>query len=128
MQGRIPVPSLNREFLPVIEAEVRRSENSLAPISESESDREEMRQCFIGMAALFPMQDIGEEGFTIKASILSEIFDKYPLFALKEACVDFAKTGEWFPRPKELIERIESIIGRKQVKIKRLLELKGKIA
>jgi hypothetical protein len=124
---RQPVPFFSKEFMPVIQDEITRIEASFTPIAGSKTDERKMFECFVGLAAIFPMQDIGEHGFQIKQSILNQIFAEYPIKYLTEACVDFARTGEWFPRPKELIALIETAMGREKTKLKNLRELSEKI-
>lgn len=121
-----PVPALSHEFLPLIDVEIDEIETSLLPIKDTPHHEKSMMECFVGMAAMFPMQDIGVDGFAIKHSILKTIFAEYPYPLLREACVDFAKTGEWFPRPKELIERIERYKSREVNKLSHLKELRDK--
>lgn len=127
MENYVPIPELSELYLPVITEMQEEMKRDLLPIGENQEQQKQMFECFIGLAALFPMQDIGEQGFHIKQSILNQIFCEYPLKHLKIACVEFAKTGEWFPRPKELIERIAGSIKMEEINIKRLDELKSKV-
>lgn len=127
LEGRNHVPALSPEYATAITHRIEEIQLSLAPIADNVDHQNQMVECFIGLAALFPIQDIGEHGFSIKHSILNQIFSEYPLQHLKQACVDYARTGEWFPRPKELIERIEKLMSSDQLKLCRLQELKDKM-
>jgi hypothetical protein len=127
MEGRTPVPSLPASYGQIIPQEIDLAERSLIPMRASPEQQQEFTKTIIGLSVLFPIKDMGEDGFALRQGLLNHLFADYPIEMIREACLDYAKTGEWFPRPKDLIERIERLVANRKTEITKLNELLSKI-
>jgi hypothetical protein len=118
---------LPSHFLPALNLEIERCKQSLEPISEVPGDEQAFKECIIGLSVLFPIQDMGEDGFALRQGILNDIFFDYPIEMVRKACSDYARSAEWFPRPKQLIDRIEVLIGSRKCEMSNLEKLKANV-
>lgn len=60
------------------------------------------------LASALPAQRTDNDTGRLKLAVYATMLDGYPLAALKAACRQCLKELDWFPTPKQLIERIEA--------------------
>lgn len=123
----VKIPALDASYLPLLMAMLDDSRRALRPMRESKEDARRFTQAVIALSALFPIQDLGEEGFGLRQALLNRVMEDYPISVLEEACTLYARTGEWFPKPKDLIEIADRILHNRKRTVEKLIRLEAAI-
>lgn len=95
----------------------------LSPVAGSKANADQFTTILKQLAAVFPVQDIGQEGQKLRGMAFMDVFRDTSVHAFTEAAREYIRTQKFYPMPAEMLELSKKYVDNWERKLDRAHKL-----